>query len=92
MAWDSYMYIIRLLYLWQEKQRKTKKGFKKKANERYQDLPGKNKIKTKSDNLVTDDMKSFLKMKNNGLLSIVNNISPKGIKRHQYGLINEFSF
>ena len=71
---------------------KQRKASKKKANERYQDLPGKNKKKTKSDNLVTDDMKSFLKMKNNGLLSIVNNISQKRIKRHQYGLINAFSF
>ena len=71
---------------------KQRKASKKKANERYQDLPEKNKIKTKSDNLVTDDMKSFLKIKNNGLLSIVNNISPKRIKRHQYGLINAFSF
>lgn len=74
------------------KTKKNKERLQKKANERYQDLPGKNKIKTKSDNLVTDDMKSFLKMKNNGLLSIVNNISPKRIKRHQYGLINAFSF
>ena len=42
--------------------KKMKKGFKKKTQERYQDLS--EKEKNKKDNIVESDIKIYLKMKN----------------------------
>ena len=65
-----------------------KKKLQKRAPKSYQDLP--QNIKTNSKNMVVNNKKTFLRMKNIGWLRITKNSIMHGKKHHKLRLINVF--